>query len=135
MDTEQAAQAAGLTYAQLDYAIRNGIVYAPPTKPGRTREFTARDLALLKLYGILREDGYKPQETREAIAKVEANWKDDDPENAGSLLVIDGEFVWSPDVLSVSSRGESIPLAPRARFFYNVRLVAYEALDQIETEN
>jgi hypothetical protein len=59
MDTRDASQATGLSYDQVTYAIRKRVI--TPTLnfgQGKAREFSLRDLTLLKLHAILRANHY-----------------------------------------------------------------------------
>lgn len=75
MNTRQAAKFSGITYRQLDYWISQGVI--SPTGEygqGKAREFTRRDLVLLRLIAMLRADGYRIDALKDAIGLVNLTW-------------------------------------------------------------
>ena len=68
MNGRKAATQAGISYNQLDYWVRIGVI-TPSThgQYGKDHEFTPRDVAWLKTAATMRKQGYRLSVIREAI--------------------------------------------------------------------
>lgn len=107
-----AARAAGITYRQLDYWARTGLV--EPTVQGATgsgsqRLYGFRDILVLKLVKRLLDTGISLQQIRTAIEQLHASGVSD---LAEVTLMSDGASVYlcvSPDeVIDLVSQGQGV---------------------------
>lgn len=97
MNTRQAANFVGITYRQLDYLIAQGVIQPSlDFGQGKAREFSRRDLALTKVVALLRGDGFRIEELREATTLINKSWLTDNPKDAGTLGVLyNGKSGWN----------------------------------------
>lgn len=82
--SSEALAVAGITYRQLDYWSRAGVIEVGPTGSGFPRRFTAADVRELNAAGALRRAGLELEEIRLALGALRAN-----PE--APLLVVTSE--------------------------------------------
>lgn len=88
----QVARLAGITYRQLDWWIRTGLVPCaePGIGTGHERGFTVYDAIAIRAAADLRREGASLQAIRKAVDALRAKWEIDSPLNTGKLLVING---------------------------------------------
>lgn len=151
MNTRQAAEWAGITYRTLDYWIAQGVITpAIEYGQGKAREFSQRDLVLLRLLVLLRGDGFRPDALQDTIALVNKGWKSDNPNDAGILasydlmdsgiqdipggsLGIRGEyFFWFENVAIqfVGIKKNTFPQRIKG-MFYSVKAIAQEVYQEL----
>lgn len=117
MNTREAAKWAGITYRQLDYWIAQGVITpAAEYGQGKAREFSKRDLVILRVLVMLRDDGFRIEEMREATGLINKHWVTNNPDMAGTLGVLyRGKGGWEvPRDMGLESFGEF-----GAYFFYS----------------
>ena len=99
MHGKTVAELTNLSYRQLNYLVDNvdGLLSTPHESQGQPRDFRYRDVVLIRLASLLREDGFRIKQIVQAVGAVDQNWKDNtDPDGAGMLLYGgDGLFRWS----------------------------------------
>jgi DNA-binding transcriptional MerR regulator len=84
MNGKMAAKEAGITYRKLDYWVRAGII--KPTGPGQRgidREFTDRDMAILKLAAMMRDKKISLPSIQAAVESIPDTWQ---PSEGGFLI-------------------------------------------------
>lgn len=109
----EAHRIAGITYRQLDYWIRSGLVKpsAQANGHGSKRRFSWRDLVAVRAIAALKETGVSLQAVRKvqsALIKFEGG---DDALRAGRLIIESGTK--RPDVAIASSDEEVLSLLKR----------------------
>jgi len=57
INTREAAKRTGLTYGQLRYLLRTGVIFHEPVKAGEERRFTEKDVLMIELAASLRKAG------------------------------------------------------------------------------
>lgn len=85
MDAAKVKELTGLTYGQLNYLIMQVQALKREKTQGKARDFTYRDLVLLKLASLMRSDGIRLDEINQAIGLVNDCWNTDNPLSAGVL--------------------------------------------------
>jgi len=136
MDAKQVKEITGLTYGQLNYLIDQVDALKREKTQGKARDFSFRDLVLLKLASVMRTDGLSLPAINEVMNVLNRNWINENPNDAGTLLRIYLEdsnqfcWTWSPNF------GEKYNVA-KVRFpgyLYNVEYYASELSkgDQLE---
>lgn len=68
MDAKQVKELTGLTYGQLNYLVDQVDALKREKTQGKARDFTFRDLALLKLASLMRSDGISTRDISEGVA-------------------------------------------------------------------
>lgn len=138
--TRIASELSGLSYGQIKYWTREGVLSRPDTVDRRNSyAWSMYDLTLLRLAGMLKNDGYNLKAIKQAVSLVENNWKEiDNPDQAGVLMVTpDGRFGWLLETdlkLTVGDVSQSISgFTHLPNFFYNVRVIAYDVFSKVET--
>ncbi len=107
-----AARAAGITYRQLDYWARTGLV-EPTVRSaqgsGSQRLYGFRDILVLKLVKRLLDTGISLQQIRSAVDQLQAAGIRD---LAGTTLMSDGASVYlctsNDEVIDLLSRGQGV---------------------------
>jgi DNA-binding transcriptional MerR regulator len=107
-----ACAAAGITYRQLDYWARTGLVgpsLTPTAGSGAGRLYNFRDIIILKIVKRLLDTGVSLHNIRAAVAHVSAR---SSAELAGITLMSDGATVYectSPDeVVDILANGQGV---------------------------
>ena len=107
-----ACQAAGITYRQLDYWARTGLVepsVKPATGSGTHRLYSFRDILVLKVVKRLLDTGVSLQNIRAALAHLRERGVDD---LAQLTLMSDGATVYdltsSDEVVDLLRRGQGV---------------------------
>lgn len=119
MNTREAAKWAGITYRQLDYWIAQGaITPAVEYRQGKAREFSWRDLTILKLMVMLRDDGYRIDALRDTRELIDKTWITDNPEDAGVLMGYGRNYERS-NILFGPQSGGSMVLRGDYFFWFN----------------
>lgn len=93
MDTKRVAKLLDVPYHKIDNLVRYGIVNPDKHGRGKARQFDFMDIVLSALAVLLRQDGYKAQEIRQAIDLVKNNY--DVSMDSGSITRLDNGFEWS----------------------------------------
>jgi DNA-binding transcriptional MerR regulator len=93
--SREAYEIAGITYRQLDYWARSGVLDIGPTGIGFPRRFTEAQVRELRVAAALRKAGVGLERISEALVALRA-----DPE--AELVIITGDGV-------VAARLESLP--------------------------
>jgi DNA-binding transcriptional MerR regulator len=136
MDGKAASDFVGLTYGQTNYFVKrlDGLITQKSESQGLPRDFIYRDLVMLRLARLLREDGYRLDAIKEAVSQVFAHWLDDNPENAGGLRVNkNSEFTWTSNRLTMTTKDEQqVIFYNYPKFFYDVRRIAIEVTNDIQ---
>lgn len=101
-----ACRAAGITYRQLDYWARTGLV-EPSVRRGETRRYSLQDIVLLRLVKQLLDTGVSLQQIRTAVSHL----RDQPHESWRSVtLISNGQSVYqattSRQVIDLISSGE-----------------------------
>lgn len=73
MDAKQVKELTGLTYGQLNYLIDQVDALKRDKTQGKARDFSFRDLALLKLASLMRSDGIGTRDISEGVALADRN--------------------------------------------------------------
>lgn len=73
MDAKQVKELTGLTYGQLNYLIDQVDALKRDKTQGKARDFTFRDLALLKLASLMRSDGINTRDISAGVALADKN--------------------------------------------------------------
>ena len=84
MNGKKAAEVSEITYRQLDYWVRSGII--KPTGPGQRgidREFTDRDIAIVKIAAEMRDKKISLLSIHAAIERIPDTWQ---PSEGGFLI-------------------------------------------------
>lgn len=92
LTSTQAAALAHISYRQLDYWLRTGVVPAPTVPAdgtGTLRMFGFLDLLRVRMVALLRQQGAKTAVIRRALAIIEEEWRREDPMDCGRMAVID----------------------------------------------
>jgi DNA-binding transcriptional MerR regulator len=107
-----ACQAAGITYRQLDYWARTGLVepsVRPASGSGTHRLYSFRDILVLKVVKRLLDTGVSLQNIRAALAHLQERGVDD---LARLTLMSDGATVYelgsSEEVIDLLRRGQGV---------------------------
>lgn len=104
-----ACSAAGITYRQLDYWARTGLV-EPSLRNGVSRVYAERDIVLLRLIKQLLDAGVSLQQIRDVVVHLQARVAQDDLERV--TLLSDGRSIYearSPDeVLDLLESGQGM---------------------------
>jgi DNA-binding transcriptional MerR regulator len=97
--TDLVASLAHVTYRQVDWWLRTGLLPEPavPAKgPGSAREFDWLDLMRVRVVAELRMRGVTLQAIRRALEILSSEWGEHDPLLGGRLLTIDGAVFYRP---------------------------------------
>lgn len=70
VNTREAAKMNNLTYGQIDYLIRLGVISPPDVKQGQTRILSDRDLWVVELAGAMRKKGLRIDAIKKAVLPV-----------------------------------------------------------------
>lgn len=151
MNTRQAAEWAGITYRQLDYWITQGaITPAGEYRQGKARVFGRRDLAILKVMVMLRDDGFRIDALKDVAELIQSCWKSENPKDAGILASyalmdsgikdIPGEslarrgeyFFWFENVaIQFVGVPENASLRRLKGMFYSIKVIAEEVYREL----
>ena len=129
----QVARLAGITYRQLDWWIRTGLVTCENPAPGTGHErgFTVYDVIAIRAAGDLRKHGASMQAIRKAVDALRAEWDIADPLQTGKMIVIDARVYFAPtdDELWDVLRGQ----AAVKRFLYlDASELARDTIDRVK---
>lgn len=100
LGSKDVAAIARISYRQLDYWIRTGVVpkpLSPATGKGSERRFGFLDIVRVRIVAELRRDGVSLQGIRQALEILEQEWEVHDPLECGRLLAIDGRVCLETD--------------------------------------
>jgi len=88
MDGKTASLVTGLSYGQLNYLIRTipSLLSTPRENDRHARNFTYREVVLLRLARVLKNDHFRIQSIKQALEVVNENWCDNDPDSASVLI-------------------------------------------------
>ena len=131
MDGKLASAKTGLTYGQTNYLVRKGLITPISISQGKPREFSYRDLVMLRLAAELRADGYRLDAISQALTELRTHWTSENPEEAGWMLVIGGFFVWVSETPTISDKEGKTKthLGPYPRHIYYVTGLAWQVED------
>lgn len=98
----EVAKLAGIPYQTLDFWVREKVVApdVPAEGIGSRRRWMKRDVVFVILARTLKDQGVPMHSIRALVSSVRMGWTDDDPENAGVLIVRS----WNPGTLAVHCR-------------------------------
>lgn len=123
--TDMVASLAHVSYRQVDYWLRSGLLPEPAVPadgPGSAREFDWLDLLRVRVVAELRMSGVTLQAIRRAVAILNREWGERDPLLSGRLLAIDGAVFYEP------SEAELWHILSRQRAFRHVTTLDVGAL-------
>jgi DNA-binding transcriptional MerR regulator len=96
----QAARIAGVTYRQLDYWTRTGLLPKPeqPARgKGSRRGYAFLDLVRVRVVASLKRQGVSVQMIRRVLDALTEKWHVDDPLLQGRLVIVGADLLWDLD--------------------------------------
>ena len=128
MDAKQVKEITGLTYGQLNYLIDQVDALKRDKTQGKARDFSFRDLVLLKLASVMRADGLRLDEINDAFNGLNRMCIDiEKVEDAGVLVCTGNEmYRWFWTKQNIFVTGKFPPRSSIPKCFYSISSIVRE---------